>query len=134
MFSLAGNAQQAALIVPIFLGLFASFSGVLVPYAQITAFWRYWIYYLNPWTYSLGGQVFYAMRDIPVVCKAVEFAQFPAPNGQTCGEYLQPFLAQIGQGYVDNPDSTGQCRFCTYSNGNQVSPWSDEARTRTDPC
>lgn len=54
--ALAGNAQQAALIVPIFLGIFASFSGVLVPYAQITAFWRYWLYYINPWSYALGGQ------------------------------------------------------------------------------
>ena len=64
---------------------------------------------------------FYAMRDIPVVCKAAEFAKFPPAAGQTCGEYLEPFLSMLGQGYVEDPSATDQCSFCTYSNGNQVS-------------
>ena len=51
--AISGNAQQAALVVPIFLAIFAGFSGTVVPYSQITAFWRYWLYYLNPWNYML---------------------------------------------------------------------------------
>lgn len=64
---------------------------------------------------------FYAMRDIPVTCSQAEFAKFPPASGQTCGEYLAPFLSMLGQGYVEDPSATNECSFCTYSNGNQVS-------------
>lgn len=88
-----------------------------MPYAQITAFWRYWIYYLNPWTYILGGETFFAMRNIPVTCSESEYARFPPPSGQTCGQYLEPYLAQA-PGYVLDPSSTTECAYCQYSNGN----------------
>lgn len=116
--AVSANEQQAALINPIFLGLFASFSGVLVPYAQITAFWRYWIYYLNPWTYILGAEVFFAMRNIPVVCKEGEYATFPAPtNGQTCDAYLANFVEMLGAGYSQT-SASGECQYCPYASGN----------------
>lgn len=41
------TAEAAALFNSIPLGLMASFSGVLLPYPQIPAWWRYWIYYLS---------------------------------------------------------------------------------------
>ncbi|CED83351.1 abc transporter [Phaffia rhodozyma] len=111
------NAEQAALVNPIFLGIFASFSGVLVPYAQITAFWRYWLYYLNPWTYILGAQTFFAMRNIPVVCKDSEYAVFSPPSGQTCENYLATFF-ESAPGYIKDPTSTTSCEVCAYSSGN----------------
>jgi hypothetical protein len=43
----APNAAVAQLVMPIILGTLVSFSGVLVPYAAITPFWRYWLYYIN---------------------------------------------------------------------------------------
>jgi ABC-type multidrug transport system permease subunit len=42
----APNAVFASLINPLLIGTLVSFCGVLVPYAQIQEFWRYWIYYL----------------------------------------------------------------------------------------
>jgi ATP-binding cassette subfamily G (WHITE) protein 2 (SNQ2) len=95
----------------VFLGIFASFSGVLVPYAQITAFWRYWLYYLNPWTYILGAETFFAMRNIPVECADDEYARFPPPNGQTCEAYMAPYVAQA-PGYLLDPSSTTECAYC----------------------
>lgn len=74
------------------------------------------------------------MRDIPVVCSAVEFATFPPPSGQTCQEYLSPFLSYLGQGYIDNPSATDECRFCTYSNGNQVSSSPSSPSLFCCPC
>lgn len=38
----APNAVFAALINPVITVTLVSFSGVMVPYGQITAFWRYW--------------------------------------------------------------------------------------------
>lgn len=43
----APNAVFASLANPLIIGVLVSFCGVLVPYAQITAFWRYWIYWMN---------------------------------------------------------------------------------------
>jgi ABC-type multidrug transport system ATPase subunit len=39
----APNAVFASLINPLLIGILVSFCGVLVPYAQIQAFWRYWV-------------------------------------------------------------------------------------------
>lgn len=43
----APTPHIAALSLPLILGSLLGFSGVLVPYAAIQAFWRYWLYYLN---------------------------------------------------------------------------------------
>jgi ATP-binding cassette subfamily G (WHITE) protein 2 (SNQ2) len=52
----APNAVFAALVNPLLIGVLVLFCGVLVPYAQITSFWRksfslprYWFW---PWSYS----------------------------------------------------------------------------------
>ena len=42
----APNATFASLVNPLLIGTLVSFCGVLVPYAQIQEFWRYWIYWL----------------------------------------------------------------------------------------
>lgn len=38
----APNAIFASLVNPLLIGTLVSFCGILVPYAEITAFWRYW--------------------------------------------------------------------------------------------
>ena len=43
----APQISTAALALPLILGTLLGFSGVLVPYQAIQAFWRYWLYYLN---------------------------------------------------------------------------------------
>lgn len=50
-------------------------------------------------SYILGAEVFFAMRNIPVVCKEGEYATFPAPtNGQTCdGESSFPEFDLLSQ-------------------------------------
>lgn len=44
----APNATSASMINPLIINVLSAFCGVLVPYAQMPAFWRYWLYYLNP--------------------------------------------------------------------------------------
>ncbi|RAL60548.1 hypothetical protein DID88_009744 [Monilinia fructigena] len=92
-----------------------SFCGVLVPYAQITAFWRYWMYYLNPFNYLMGSLLVFTTWDTPVRCRESEFAIFNPANG-TCGEYLSSYLQGMGAAAnLTNPDATSECR--TYSYG-----------------
>ena len=43
------NELFAALANPVIIGAgMINFCGVVVPYNQIVAFWRYWIYWINP--------------------------------------------------------------------------------------
>ncbi|WWC57723.1 uncharacterized protein I303_100257 [Kwoniella dejecticola CBS 10117] len=112
----APNAVFAALVNPLLIGVLVSFCGVLVPYPQITAFWRYWIYYLNPFNYLIGGLVSRIMWDVDVQCAEEEYGIFNPPDGETCQAYMTEFLSQ-NPGYLNNPDATSQCQYCPYSKG-----------------
>lgn len=113
----APNATFAALVNPLVIGILVSFCGVLVPYAQITAFWRYWLYYLNPFNYLMGSLLVFTTWDTPVRCREREFAIFNPANG-TCGEYLADYMQGMGRlANLTNPDATEGCRVCEYRTG-----------------
>lgn len=114
----APNATFAALVNPLIIGTLVSFCGVLVPYAQIQEFWRYWIYWLNPFNYLMGGLLVFNVWDTEVNCKESEFAIFDPPNGTTCINYLKDYMETIGARMnLVNPDATEGCRVCEYTHG-----------------
>ncbi|KAJ5964002.1 uncharacterized protein N7479_003878 [Penicillium vulpinum] len=114
----APNAAMASMMNPLVLGIMISFCGVLVPYAQILSFWRYWIYWLNPFNYLMGSMLVFGEFDREVHCKEQEFAKFDAPNGLTCGEYLNDFMQAMGARMnLVNPEATESCRVCQYTRG-----------------
>ena len=114
----APNATFASLVNPLIIGTLVSFCGVLVPYAQIQAFWRYWLYWLDPFNYLMGALLVFADFSKPVVCKESELAIFNPPSGQTCSEYLGAYLAGPGsRNNLLNPSATSQCRVCEYTVG-----------------
>ncbi|PYI04413.1 hypothetical protein BO78DRAFT_431332 [Aspergillus sclerotiicarbonarius CBS 121057] len=114
----APNAIFASLINPVIIGTLASFCGVLVPYAQIQEFWRYWIYYLDPFNYLMGSLLVFTSFDAPVKCKESEFAIFSPPNGTTCQQYLANYMSGAGALMnLINPDATSDCHVCEYSKG-----------------
>lgn len=111
------NEYFAAVMNPVLIGAgLISFCGVVVPYSQLQAFWRYWIYYLDPFTYLVGGLLGEVLWDIKVQCEPSEFVTFSAPSGQTCGEYMADFLS-LQAGYLLDSNSTTICSFCQYSTG-----------------
>jgi ABC-type multidrug transport system ATPase subunit/ABC-type multidrug transport system permease subunit len=114
----APNAVFASLVNPIILGSLVSFCGVLVPYQLIPPFWRYWMYYMNPFNYLMGSLLVFTTWDTPVYCNPEEFAIFDPPPNSTCGEYLLPY--QHGPGALSNltnPDATSACHVCEYRTG-----------------
>ncbi len=114
----APNAVFAALANPWVIGSLSSTCGVLVPYLAITPFWRYWMYYLNPFTFVMGALLTFALFDKPVRCKEREFAIFDTPNGQTCRDFLADYMTGFGARMnLTNPDATSQCRVCRYTTG-----------------
>ncbi|KAH7127774.1 ABC-2 type transporter-domain-containing protein [Dactylonectria estremocensis] len=116
----APNAVFAALVNPFVLGTLIMFCGVLVSYDQITPFWRYWIYYLNPFNYLMGSLLVFDVWDQPVNCDSLEFAVLNPPNGSTCGDYLSSYLSLEGMGAASNlinPDAVAECHICPYQDG-----------------
>ncbi|KAF7718846.1 ABC-2 type transporter / CDR ABC transporter family protein [Penicillium ucsense] len=112
----APNEYFAAVMNPVLLGAgLVSFCGVVVPYSQMQPFWRYWMYYLDPFTYLVGGLLGEILWDVKVECEPSEYVTFSAPSGQTCGEYMSDFLSSR-PGYLLDPNSTS-CSFCQYSSG-----------------
>ncbi|KAL4804144.1 ABC-2 type transporter-domain-containing protein [Aspergillus unguis] len=112
----APNEYFAAIMNPIVIGAgMISFCGVVVPYSQMQPFWRYWIYYLDPFTYLVGGLLTEVLWDVKIECNANEYTTFNAPPGQTCGEYMADFLAN-NAGYLLDSNATA-CSFCEYSSG-----------------
>ena len=114
----APNATFAALVNPVIISALVCFCGVLVPFASIQEFWRYWLYYINPFNYFIGSLLVFSTFDAKVSCTGQEFALFDTPNNQTCAEYLAPYLAGPGaRTNLINPTATAGCRVCQYRRG-----------------
>ena len=103
---------------PFLMITFALFCGVAIPAAQMPAFWRSWLYQLDPFTRLIGGMVVTGLHELPVQCTLQELNPFSAPNGVTCGEYMQPFFDRGGAGYLVN-NSTSSCEYCAFKEGDQ---------------
>ena len=104
-------------VLPFFFVMFSLFNGVVRPYAQLPVFWRYWMYWVNPSTYWIGGVIAATLRDIPIQCGPDEAAAFDPPPGMTCGQYAQPYVDSVGTGYITNPNATSGCGYCQYASG-----------------
>ena len=114
----APNAVFASLVNPAIITILVGFCGVLVPYSQIQEFWRYWIYYLDPFNYLISSMLTFTTYGVEVECANHEFALFDTPNGETCLEYLSTYLAGMGsRTNLVNPDATSGCKVCQYRRG-----------------
>lgn len=116
MAAYAPTAVFAAMVLPLFISTLVTFAGVMIPYMAITPFWRYWLYYLDPFTYLMQGLLVFPMWNEKVVCKPGEYGYFDPPAGQTCGDYLKNFMSHA-TGYLNNPEATSKCEYCGYASG-----------------
>ncbi|RAH69447.1 uncharacterized protein BO66DRAFT_412012 [Aspergillus aculeatinus CBS 121060] len=103
----APNALFASLANPLVIGILVSFCGVMVPYAEINVFWRYWMYYLNPFNYLMGSMLVFTVWDTDVRCTQSELAIFDLPANSTCEQYLSTYLETLGSAAdLLNPSAT----------------------------
>lgn len=105
-------------VLPFFFVMVSLFNGVLRPYSMLPVFWRYWMYYVNPATWWIGGVLAATLRGVQVRCSPAETARFDVPPGQTCQSYAGAFTDTAG-GYLVNPDATAACQYCAYSVGDE---------------
>lgn len=71
------------------------FCGIVIPYAQINVFWRYWLYWLDPFTYLIGGLLGEVLWGNPVHCGENEWVKIEVPSKQTCGSYMNAFIETV---------------------------------------
>jgi len=103
---------------PFIMITFALFCGVTIPSVQMPAFWRSWLFQLDPFTRLIGGMVVTALHDLPVRCRPWELNAFRAPDNASCGEYMRPFFDRGGSGYVVDPASQ-DCQYCAFGLGDE---------------
>ncbi|KAK7740862.1 ATP-binding cassette transporter snq2 [Diatrype stigma] len=116
--SISPSAFISSQYDPFIVITFALFCGVTIPAPQMPHFWRAWLYELDPFTRLIGGAVTTALEGLEVHCQPGELNPFNAPDGMSCGEYMQPYFDAGGLGYiVDN--ATSACEYCAYTVGNQ---------------
>ncbi|KAJ6073237.1 hypothetical protein N7467_011322 [Penicillium canescens] len=114
----APNAVFASLVNPLVITTLVSFCGVMVPYSQIEPFWRYWMYYIDPFNYLMSSLLVFTTWSKTVECDTRELAIFDPPSNQTCGEYLTAYQQGMGAGTnLLNPEAITDCRVCQYTGG-----------------
>lgn len=76
------------------------------------------MYYLDPFTYLIGGLLEPVVWDVKVDCRSEELTHIPLPNSNstTCGDYMADFIRD-NSGYVIDPESTSTCSYCPYTTG-----------------
>ncbi|KAL8972908.1 MAG: hypothetical protein Q9197_002572 [Variospora fuerteventurae] len=100
----AGNVGQ------LLFSLTLIFCGVLAGPETLPGFWIF-MYRVSPFTYLVNGMLATGLANTEVVCSDIEYTTFNPRDGQTCFEYMEPFIDQRG-GYVLDPNATTQCQFC----------------------
>lgn len=68
-------------------------------------------YRVSPFTYLIDGMLSTAVAHTTVTCATNEYLHFSAPSGQTCAEYMKPYIASLG-GYLEDPAAASNCSFC----------------------
>ncbi|KAF9003771.1 hypothetical protein BDZ89DRAFT_1080859 [Hymenopellis radicata] len=116
--ALSPSVQVAVLFNPFISLVLVTFCGVTIPYATMIKFWRSWIYYLNPYTWSISAMVATELHGLVIQCKPEEFVVFNPPSGQTCAAWAGDFMGYYG-GYLENPNATDACHYCQYQVGDE---------------
>ncbi|KIY50620.1 ABC transporter Cdr4 [Fistulina hepatica ATCC 64428] len=91
------------------------FCGVL---AKATLGWWIWMYRVSPFTYFVSGMLSTAVAHNKVECAAIEYTVLEPPSGDTCWQYLDPYVTATGA-YLSNPNATSECLVCPMSSTDQ---------------
>jgi ABC-type multidrug transport system permease subunit len=110
------TAENGGNIANLMFSLTLIFCGVLAPAPSLPGFWIF-MYRVSPFTYFIGGFLATGIANTATNCADNEFVSFRPPQGQTCGAYVDPYIATVG-GYLQDPNATEMCQYCTYDDTN----------------
>jgi ATP-binding cassette subfamily G (WHITE) protein 2 (PDR) len=108
-------AETGGNIANLMFSLTLIFCGVLVGPKVMPGFWIF-MYRLSPFSYLVDGMLSVAVANTDVVCASNEYLLFKSPAGQTCSQFMAPWIAQFG-GYLQDGQSSN-CQFCQIGDTN----------------
>ncbi|KAI5121205.1 hypothetical protein M0805_006006 [Coniferiporia weirii] len=108
--AMAPNAVIASVLFSALFSFVISFNGVLQPFRELG--WWQWMYRLSPFTYLIEGLLGQAIGHQEINCATQELVKVSPLSGQTCSQFLSAYMSTAG-GYVQNPDATSDCLFCS---------------------
>ncbi|KAI0265441.1 ABC-2 type transporter-domain-containing protein [Gloeopeniophorella convolvens] len=114
--AMSPNAEIAAQLTNFFISFVITFNGVIQPYTHLG--WWKWMYRASPYTYLQEGIMGQVLGGSEITCAPVEYSIVHPPSGQTCQQYLGPFINNFG-GYLTNPDAGDSCQFCSFRTADQ---------------
>lgn len=85
------------------------FCGVLATPEQLPGFWIF-MYRVSPFTYLVSGMLSAGVSNAFIACAENEYLHFD-PANDTCGQYMQSYMSQLG-GYLEDEEATTDCSFC----------------------
>ncbi|KAI0930785.1 hypothetical protein AcV7_004877 [Taiwanofungus camphoratus] len=106
------NVEIAALVFSFLFTFVILFNGVLQPFSQLG--WWQWMYHVSPYTYVIEGLLGQVIGKQSISCTSDELVTVDPPSGQTCTQYMGPFINTAG-GYLTNPNATSGCGYCSYA-------------------
>lgn len=92
------------------------FCGVLATPDAMPGFWIF-MYRVSPFTYLISSILSTGLANTKVTCSSNEYVHFNPPDNQTCSNFMEGYIGQMG-GYLENPDATADCSFCSVANTN----------------
>ncbi|CCK69552.1 ATP-binding cassette multidrug transporter PDR15 KNAG_0C04500 [Huiozyma naganishii CBS 8797] len=110
-------AETAAHLASLLFTMALSFCGVMVTPNSMPRFWIF-MYRVSPLTYLIDALLALGVANVEVKCADYEYVQFTPPQGQTCGEYMNPYITAAKTGYLTDPGATDLCHFCQFSHTN----------------
>lgn len=87
-------------------------NSVLAGPTVLPGFWIF-MYRVSPFTYLISAMLSTSVRDTTVSCAANEFRSFTPPPGQTCYQFMEPYINEVG-GYLSAStiNATDGCSYC----------------------
>jgi ABC-type multidrug transport system permease subunit len=140
--AIAPSVQVAVLANPFIMVVLTTFCGVTIPFPTMGTWAKSWLYYLDPFTRTLGAMLSTELQYVPpknlffvidlqtqfvffflpsglkITCNTDEYSVFNPPPGQTCGSWAGEFVQGFG-GYLANSTATSNCQYCQYSVGDE---------------
>ncbi|KAK5658986.1 hypothetical protein OQA88_1072 [Cercophora sp. LCS_1] len=113
------DTTTAGRVATILFAMMILFAGVFQTPADLPRFWIF-MYRVSPLTYLVAGMSTAGLGISNIVCSQNELAVFQPRAGETCGEYLAPYLHANASGTLLNPEASADCAYCPLRSTSQV--------------
>lgn len=110
------SAEAGGNVANLLFTLCLIFCGILQNPNDLPRFWIF-MYRVSPFTYLASGMLSTALANTNVFCADNEFIHVDPPSGQTCLQYLGPYI-NYTRGYLQDDNATRDCAFCQISDTN----------------